>query len=62
MTRLAFEKPNPLLDLLIHTDSFRRAMARLEQLSCTVKFAVLGRVPGGSELRLVNGYGVWVNG
>jgi len=53
--------PDALLNLLIHTDALRLAMARLEQLSCAVKFAVLGGVSSRRELRLVFGFGVWVD-
>jgi len=53
MTRRAFVKPNPLLDLLINTDAFRLAMPRLELLGCAVEFAVLGGLSAGRELRLV---------
>jgi len=53
--------PDSLFDFLINTDAFRLAMARLELLGCTVKFAVLGRESCRRELRLVYGFRVWVD-
>ena len=62
MTRRAFVKPNPLLDLLVNTDACRLAMARLELLGSTVKLAVLGEVSSRCELLLVHNFRLRVNG